>query len=202
MAGLSWRRTMTEFAASNQAPKMQTVTRKTAIPRERPHRSPYQAPVPRGSKNLRYRSIGIAPTPPRRGQAGLVLEQALGLHSQRLVSRVADRDQHVAQEAIAADALDGRFRKQFPKRRVVQGCERGEVRCTQFVSCGEFYLASGLREFVPWADRKTIVTSIDAVTDRLAKFVRDRSLVHDGEIGNAAARIELVRRRKGGGRAD
>jgi len=47
-----------------------------------------------------------------------------------------------------------------------------------------------LRELVPGADREAIVAAIDPVADRLAEFARNRALVFDGEIGNAAAGIE------------
>ena len=72
----------------------------------------------------------------------------------------------------------------------------------QLVARGELGLAAFLRELVPGADRETIVAAIDAIADRLAKFVRDRSLVLDGEVGNAAPRIELVGRGKRRGRTD
>ena len=61
---------------------------------------------------------------------------------------------------------------------------------------------AGLCELVPRADRQAIVAAIDAISDRFAEFARDRSLVFDGEVGNAAPRIELVGRGEGGGRAD
>ena len=111
-------------------------------------------------------------------------------------SGVADRDQHIADETVAADALDRRFCKQRAKRRVVEPREIGELRRAQFFARGEFGLAPGLRELVPRAHREAIVAAIDAVADRFAEFVRDRALVLDGEIGNAAPRIELVGRRE------
>ncbi len=63
-------------------------------------------------------------------------------------------------------------------------------------------LAPGLRELVPRADRQAIVAAIDAVADLLAELARDRALVLDGEIRNAAPRIEPVGRRERFGRAD
>src|SRR5947209_10593030 len=59
-----------------------------------------------------------------------------------------------------------------------------------------------LRKLVPRADCKAIVAAIDAIADGLSKFVRDRSLVFDREIGNATPRIELVGRGESRGRAD
>ena len=65
----------------------------------------------------------------------------------------------------------------------------------------KLHLARGLRELVPGADGEAIVAAIDAVADRLAKLSRDRPLVLDGEVGNAAARIEPVGRRESARRA-
>src|SRR4029079_773666 len=44
--------------------------------------------------------------------------------------------------------------------------------------------------------------AIDAVAHRLAKLASDVSFVFDGEIGNAAPGVELVRLWEGVGRAD
>ena len=63
-------------------------------------------------------------------------------------------------------------------------------------------LVRGLRELVPRADRETIVAAIDAIADRLAEFARDVALVLDGEIGNAAPRIDLVGRGERARRTD
>ena len=59
-----------------------------------------------------------------------------------------------------------------------------------------------LRKFVPRADRQAIVAAIDAVSDRFAEFTRDRALVLDGQIGNAAPRIDSVRCEECMGRAN
>ena len=51
-------------------------------------------------------------------------------------------------------------------------------------------------------NRQAIVAAIDAIADRRAEFGRDVALVLDRQIRNAAARIDLVRRRKRSGRTD
>ena len=136
---------------------------------------------------------------PRRGaahQRAGVIEQAFGLGRQGRIAGVADRDQHIAHEPVAADALDRRFGESRAERGIVEPRQIGERGRAQFVARGEFGFAAGLRELVPRADREAIVAAIDAVADRFAKLVRDRALVLDGEIGNAAPRIELVGRRE------
>ena len=56
-------------------------------------------------------------------------------------------------------------------------------------------------KFVPRAYELAVVAAVDAVAYRLAKFFRDTALVFDGEVADAAARIQPVRRGDGAGRA-
>src|SRR5882757_9880835 len=48
------------------------------------------------------------------------------------------------------------------------------------------------RKFVPRANELAIVATIDAIAEGLAKLDGNRAAELDGEIGNAAARIEFV----------
>src|SRR6185295_14183287 len=80
-----------------------------------------------------------------------------------------------------------------------QFAERGGARD---LSGGEPGFAPLLRKLVPRTHRKAVVAAVDAVADQRAQFARDRTFVLDGEIGDAAPRIEPVRRRKRRGRAD
>src|ERR1700730_9833058 len=146
---------------------------------------------------LRQRPYGSTPD-----QRAGVIQQAFGFDGQGAVAAVADRDQHVADEPVAADALDRRFCEQRAKRRIVEPYEIGQRSRAPFITRGEFCFAPGLRELIPRADGEAIVAAIDAVADRLTEFVRDRTLVFDGEIGNAAPGIELVGCWKRRGRAD
>ena len=61
---------------------------------------------------------------------------------------------------------------------------------------------AGLRKLVPWTDRQAIIAAVDSVADRRAQFTWDGSLVLDGEIRDAAARIEPIGRGERGGGAD
>ena len=67
---------------------------------------------------------------------------------------------------------------------------------------GELRLAALHRELVPRTDGETIVAAIDAVAHQRPQFARDRTLVLDGQIRNAAPRIEPVGLGKRRGRAD
>ena len=77
--------------------------------------------------------------------------------------RVADRDQHIAHEAVAPGALDRRFGKQRAERRIVEPRQLGELRRAQGLARRELRLAPGLRELVPRTHRETIVAAVDAV---------------------------------------
>jgi hypothetical protein len=100
----------------------------------------------------------------------------------------------IAHETVAADALDGRARESFPKARIVERGELGKTRSGERRAGCEGHLARALRKLVPRTDRETIVATIDAIAHGGAKFARDVALVLDGEIGNAAPRIEHIRR--------
>ena len=101
------------------------------------------------------------------------------------IGGIADGDQHIADEAIAPDALDGAAGKQRAKGSIIQCREirqlgRGEfsARCK-----GRFLMCGG--EFIPGADCQAIITPIDAIADRLAKLLRDRAVMFDRQVGNA-----------------
>ena len=54
----------------------------------------------------------------------------------------------------------------------------------------------GLGKLVPGTGGQTVVAAIDAVAQQRAQFRVHRALVFDGQIGNAAPRIQLEWRRK------
>ena len=57
-------------------------------------------------------------------------------------------------------------------------------------------LAAGLRELVPRTNRKAVIAAVNAVAHLRAQLARDRAFVLDGEIRDAAPRIEPIGRRK------
>src|SRR5262249_41665634 len=61
----------------------------------------------------------------------------------------------------------------------------------------QFRFARLGRKFVPWADRQAIVAAKDAVSHKRPEFARDRALVFDRKVRNAATRIEDIGARKG-----
>ena len=58
----------------------------------------------------------------------------------------------------------------------------------------EIRLDGFLRELVPRAHELAIVAAVDAVADQRAQFDGNAAAQFDGQIGDAAPRIELVRR--------
>jgi hypothetical protein len=130
-----------------------------------------------------------------------VVEEAHGLLGKRRFARIADGDEHVANEAVAARALDRRTGETRAEGRIVETRQIGEVRRGQILALGELRLASDLSEFVPGADREAIVAAEDPVADLGPQLCRDGALVLDGEVRDAAPGIELERGREGVRRA-
>ena len=79
--------------------------------------------------------------------------------------------------------------------------ELDEVRRVEPVPDAEIRLGRDPRELVPGADELAVVASEDPVADRGSQRLGNRAVVLDREVGNAAARIELVGRRDRAGRA-
>src|SRR5690606_9940065 len=105
-------------------------------------------------------------------------------------------------EAVAADPLDWRTRKNLAKSGVVELGEIAQQGCGKFGAGVEGGLPGRLRKLVPRAHSEAVVAAIDAVAHGAAEFARDRPGVFDGEVGDAAARIELVGGGEGVRRAD
>src|SRR4029077_21291046 len=70
-----------------------------------------------------------------------IAEQTLGFIGEASVSGIADRDQYVAQETIAADALHCAFREQGAEAGVVEPRQFGELRRAQRAAGPELQLA-------------------------------------------------------------
>src|SRR4028119_645743 len=68
--------------------------------------------------------------------------------------------------------------------------------------CREVLDRGGPRVLVPGADELAVVAADDAVADGPAEFERDRSLVLDRQVRDAAPCVEAVRRDDGLRRAD
>src|SRR5262249_45828724 len=75
---------------------------------------------------------------------------------------------------------------------VVEGGELDQHRRRQLGPGCERRLARFLGELVPRAGGEAVVAAIDAIAEQWPELGIDRALVLDGEIGDAAPRIDLV----------
>src|SRR5271156_6144991 len=97
--------------------------------------------------------------------------------------------------------MDGRAAHAFDELRFTPAEQLRESRRIEAVTDLEVRVRGSLREFIPRAHQLTVIAPIDAVAKRRAQRLGYGALELDGQIGNAAARIELVRRDDGPGRA-
>ncbi|QTK79901.1 hypothetical protein AT6N2_C2270 [Agrobacterium tumefaciens] len=108
------------------------------------------------------------------------------------VGRISSCNQYITDEAIAANSLDGRAAEKTSEGGIVEGQQEGDGRLLQILARLQLHFGGARRKLVPRTGGKTVVAAIDAIADHRPEFVRDRPLVLNGEIGDAAARIQLV----------
>ncbi len=132
--------------------------------------------------------------PHHRGGIG---EQRRDIRDERSIAAVARRNQHIADEPVASDALDREPLNSFRNAGSSslsshdRAGARNASRATSFASD-----AVRANLFHGQTARQSSA-AIDAVAYRLAEAAIDMALVLDGQVGDAAAGIEPVRRRKG-----
>ena len=100
-----------------------------------------------------------------------------------------------------ADAANGRSLQSLLEFLFTPAKEFDQGHVIQPVTDRKVALVSRAGEFVPGTDQLAVVTAIDAITHKRPKFQRNRALVLNSEIRNAAARIQFVRSDDGLGRA-
>src|SRR5438105_109846 len=107
--------------------------------------------------------------------------------------RVSQAHREVAQPPLVADAPDRRAAKALVELALSPGEELDQRRVVEPVPRLEILFAARLREAVPGAHQLAVVAAVHAVADERPQLFRDGALVLDGEVGDAATRIELVR---------
>ena len=81
----------------------------------------------------------------------------------------------------------------MPERGIVEGEQVRQVRRRQFRPRDKRLVRRrAVGKLVPRTDGEAIITAINPVADCDTKFMRDRPLVLDCQIGNAPPRIETV----------
>ena len=109
------------------------------------------------------------------------------------VAAIACGDEAISDHPLDADPLDRGAGEERAECSVVQGQQVGQRRRDQFWPRQERPVGLGsVGEPVPRTDCETIVAPVDAVADRFPVAMVDRSLMLDGEVGNAAPGIELA----------
>src|SRR5208283_1435026 len=97
--------------------------------------------------------------------------------------------------------MDGRALHAFGELRLTPAKQLRESRRIEAVTDLEVRVGGTLREFIPRTHELTVIAPIDAIAERRTQRLGYGALELDGQIGNAAARIKLVRGDDGPGRA-
>ena len=140
----------------------------------------------------------IRPTAKTGQKAGM----AVGIIRAQRSQGITHRHRHIAQPAFMTDAADRAAFGHLQKLSLGPVEERDELLAGQagaFVKVGQ---GAALGEFVPRADQLAVVAAVDAVADQRPQLERNRPGMLDGEVGDAATRIQPVRRDDGPRRAD
>src|SRR5262249_61839796 len=104
------------------------------------------------------------PTRPHGGPAPdsrSIVEEALGAARKRGVTAVADGNQDIADETVAPGPLDGGFREQLAKSRVIEPCQIGKRRCVKLGACRKLGVPPLAGKIFPRANREAIVAAIE-----------------------------------------
>src|SRR5690242_1756182 len=113
-------------------------------------------------------------------------------HDLRRRGRIAERHRDVAKPPFVADAPDRGALEAAVEFLLAPGEEIDEPCVVERVTHREVGLGRGLRPLVPGAHELAVVAAVDAVAHRRPQLFRNGSVVLDGEIGDAAACVELV----------
>jgi len=107
------------------------------------------------------------------------------------IARIACSDENISNETVPPDPLDGRTPEPRTELSVIELQQRGDRRSAP--SPGLNLISRAVSANCSTGRRQTIVAAVYAVPHRSAKLMRDRPLMLDCEIRNAAARVEAVR---------
>ena len=131
-----------------------------------------------------------------------VVTQALGDGPQRGHPAVTNRNQHIADKARAANALEGGAREQRPKVSLSQGGEVRQAGGGEFNARVKPVVGCWRGKAIPRTHRHAVITAIDPIAHQGPQVVGDRARVFDGQVGDAAPRINAARPIEGLGGAD
>src|SRR2546425_11621578 len=106
---------------------------------------------------------------------------------------VAQAHGQIAQPSLVADAANRRAAHALVEFGFAPGEQLGQGGPVEPVPYRKVIFPGNPREPVPWADRLAIVAAVDPVADQRAQLFGNRALVLDGQVRDAAPRVELVR---------
>lgn len=116
--------------------------------------------------------------------------------------RVAQPHRQVAQPTFVAGAAQRRTLGAAEELLLAPEEQFGEFGVVQAVARLEVALPGGAGEAIPWADDLAVVAAEYPVADQWPQLQRNRALVLDGQVGDAASRVQPVGADEGRGRAD
>ena len=115
---------------------------------------------------------------------------------------IAERDREIAQPVDVTGSADGRAFGALQKLVFGPGEQFQKAGFVQTVPGGEVGLGVDFGEFIPRADQLAVIAAENAVADGRAEFLGDAALMLDGQITDAATRIQTVWCNDGAGRTD
>lgn len=105
---------------------------------------------------------------------------------------IAERHGDIAQPALVAAATDGGAFGTAQEFVLLPGEQLHQGGAIQAVARGEIRLLKAPGKLVPGADKLAVVATKNAVADAFAQVFGDAALMLDGQITDAAARIQPV----------
>src|SRR6185436_2793857 len=99
----------------------------------------------------------------------------------------------VTEPALVAAATDRRTAQALVEVGLAPGEKRHQRRPVQAIPDFEVLFPGRLREAVPGTDHLAVVAAVDAIADQRPQLLGNGALVLDGEVRDAAPRVELVR---------
>ncbi len=138
------------------------------------------------------------------GHHGLCFRQRLlqGGYHLRAGRAVAKGYRQIAAPALIADAADWAPLGMFEELGLAPAPQRQQGWPMQAGAGAEIGLRAGICVAVPRADELAVVAAVDAVAHQGSELFRNRAVVLDGEIGDAAATIHHIGSHNGASGAD
>src|SRR6478672_8640754 len=106
--------------------------------------------------------------------------------------RIAEPDREIAQPALVADAPDCAALEPLIELLLAPGEQLDQRSPIEAVAHSEIVDAGHLREAIPRAHELAVVAAVDAITEQRPQRLGNAALMLDGQIRDAAARIQSV----------